>query len=245
MKTLSDYYVGEMYSKTPSSVEFIEDYVKFNPEHTEEKYEQVKALVIAMGQQKPILMLDGKCIDGRHRTRIASELGIDVLCVDVNPDTKPKDLILLANLDSMGSRDYTNSQKAINAYKLATSYGYSQKEAAKLCGTKPNAVTFVSTLIKMGFEDVIEVLENGGKVKLSNMETSSTSLEYITKMAKTLHEETRVVEDTSERIQFSPDAYIKTEKGKKWYYNMVNTRYLDTEVRQLLAELANYKFKEQ
>lgn len=250
MVKLNEYYIGGVYTKNPDDIVFSADYTEFNPTHDENTYEAVKELIVRLGQQKPILMLDGKCIDGRHRTKIAKELGITVKCVDVDPKIDPKELILIANMDSMGSRSYSPAQKAINAYKLARDYGYKQKDAAKLCGTPPKQVTYVKSIVKYGYKDAVEELERGNKVMIGSMDAGSTSLEYICKMAKIKYEEDRVQIDTSERVEFSPEAAIKTEAGKAWYYDKINSLGFDKDmgfnsvIRQDYAELANYKFKE-
>lgn len=242
--------MGDIYTKDPDDVTFSADYTEFNPTHDENTYEAVKELILQLGQQKPILILEGKCIDGRHRTKIAKELGNEVRCVDVDPRIDPKKLILIANMDSMGSRSYSPAQKAINAYKLAKDYGYKQKDAAKLCGAPAKQVTYVKSIVKYGYKNAIEELEKGNKVMIGDMDTGSTSLEYICKMAKIKYEEDKVTVDTSERVEFNPDAAIRTEAGKAWYYNKINSLGFDKDmgfnsvVRQDYAELANYKFKE-
>ena len=53
-----------------------------------------------------------------------------------------------------------------------------------------------------------------------------------------------VVVDDSQRIRWNPEAYIKTELGKAWYYELINrNEKLSIEVEMSLAELANYKFR--
>ena len=248
MQKIDNYYVGDMYELDPDEVVFRKDYVEFNPPHPVDKYEQVKELITRLGQQRPILMLDGECIDGRHRTKIAKELGRKVLCVNVKSGVDPKALILLVNLDSLGSRSYSNAQKAINAYKLSRDYGYSQKEASILCGTQPKQVSYVKGLIKYGYDFIVKELEKGNKVVIGDMDNGSNSLEYLCKKAKEEYEKDKVVIDTSNRIKFNPDSYIKTEQGKAWYYDKINTLGISSDsglnsvIRQDYAELANYKF---
>lgn len=248
MDRLENYYISDMYYKPPNEIVFREDYTDFNPPHDESTYESIKELIISLGQQKPILMLEGRCIDGRHRTQITTELGTQVMCVDMEPGTDPKKLILLANLDSMGSRSYSPTQNAINAYKLSKDYGFKQVEAAKLCGIAPKQVTFVKSLVKYGYPKVIHELEKGNKVMIADMESGSHSLEYLCKIAKVSYEKDKVTVDNSNRIQFDPEAAIKTEAGKAWYYDKVNSLELNRDTaynsikRQDYAELANYKF---
>jgi ParB-like chromosome segregation protein Spo0J len=66
---------NNVYVVEPSTVRFDDKYVVFNPVHSELEYEATKENIKRLGQLDPILMLNGLCIDGRHRTRIAEELG--------------------------------------------------------------------------------------------------------------------------------------------------------------------------
>lgn len=55
-----------------------------------------------------------------------------------------------------------------------------------------------------------------------------------------------MVEDTSERIKWDPDALIKTEAGKAWFYEQAEQTPVIKTTHNLIAsfiELANYKFK--
>ena len=64
------------YYLDPDTVKFDDKYVVFNPMHNELEYEATKLNIEKLGQLEPILMLNGVCVDGRHRTRIAKELNV-------------------------------------------------------------------------------------------------------------------------------------------------------------------------
>lgn len=86
-----------MHTADPSTVRFDDRYVVFNPLHNELEYEATKENIRRLGQLDPILMLNGICIDGRHRTKIAIELGLDVRCLDVDSTTDEEDIIVMCN----------------------------------------------------------------------------------------------------------------------------------------------------
>lgn len=71
--------MGSRYTLDPSTIKFDDKYVVFNPLHSTLEYEATKESIIKLGQLDLILMLNGVCIDGRHRTKVALGLGIPVL----------------------------------------------------------------------------------------------------------------------------------------------------------------------
>lgn len=83
-----------VYTLDHKDIVFDDKYVVFNPLHNELEYEATKENIARLGQLDPILMLNGKCIDGRHRTRAAKELGQPVRCTDVVDITDEEKLIL-------------------------------------------------------------------------------------------------------------------------------------------------------
>ena len=237
---------SEVYTVDPTTVVFDDKYVVFNPLHTDMEYEATKASMVKLGQLDPILMLNGVCIDGRHRTKIAIELGVHVRCLDVD-GTAERDLILLCNKNVMSGRDYDNSQKAIQALGLVNAYGMTAVEAARSMKVDKRLVSYAATIKGFGRVDILdELLKNkDSKVKIDSMERPSRSLELLAKFVKAESEKSKVVVDDSERINWEADTYIKTEVGKAWYYNTIEEIELMGKVRvqMLLAEMANLKFK--
>jgi predicted transcriptional regulator len=238
--------LSKVYTVDPSSIRFDDKYVVFNPLHNDLEYEATKENIRRLGQLDPILMLDGKCIDGRHRTKIATELGVHVRCVDIDKDTSEQDIIIMCNKNVMSGRDYDSAQKAIQALELVNKYKMSTVDSAKFMKVDRKAVSYAATIKGYGRQDILDVLmeDKRNRVHLENMERPSRSLELLAKFVKTIDEKDKVVIDNSERIQWSADAYIKTESGKAWYYNTVSLYGVtDIGLLVLLGELANYKHK--
>lgn len=238
--------MGEVYTKDPADVVFDDKYVIFNPLHNDLEYAGTKAHIEALGQLDPILMLDGKCIDGRHRTRAAKELGTYVRCIDVAP-AEETELILLCNKNTMGGRDFDNTQKAIQALKLVNDFGMTAVAAAKHMKVHKVLVTYAATIKGYGRLDILELLmgSKSNKVQLDVMERPSRSLELLAKFVKAEKEQGIVVDD-SERIQWKPDALIKTEVGKAWFYEQLQAIEAvgKSHYERLLVELTNLKFKD-
>lgn len=238
--------MGNKYTLDPHTIKFDDRYVIFNPLHSALEYEATKESILRLGQLDPILMLDGVCIDGRHRTRVALELGVPVLCKDIDSTLADEDIILLCNKNVTSGRDYDSSQKAIQALNLSASFKISNTQSAKLMKVDRRLVSYAATIKGYDRQDILDTLmkDKTSRVQLTNMERPSRSLELLAKFVKSEEEVLKVVIDDSQRIRWNPEAYIKTELGKAWYYELINrNEKLSMEVEMNLAELANYKFR--
>ena len=235
------------YTLDPSTISFDDRYVIFNPIHNQLEYDATKESIKRLGQLDPILMLDDKCIDGRHRVKIANELGIYVRCVNIEKTLSDEDIIVMCNKNVMSGRDYDNSQKAIQALSLVNSYNMKAVDAAKLMKIDKRMVSYAATIKGYGRQDILDTLlsDKSSRVQLTNMERPSRSLELLAKFVKTEEESYKVVVDDSERVQWKPDAAIKTEAGKAWYYETIDAikELGEIKMHMVLTEMANMKFK--
>lgn len=238
---------SDIYTMPPSDIKFDDKYVVFNALHNEEEYAATKESIHRLGQLDPILVYNGECIDGRHRTRAARELGLSVRCIDILDPITDVELIMLCNKNVTSGRDYDSAQKAIQALRFTTEYKVKAKEAAVMFKVDKRLVSYAATLRGYGREDILEKLmkDKKNRILLDSMERPSRSLELLAKYVKAESEETNIVVDDSERVQWEPNAHIKTEKGKAWYYEQVKVAevYGDIHYKKLLVELANLKYK--
>lgn len=237
----------DVYTLDPYEIKFDDRYVVFNPLHNELEYEATKENIRRLGQLEPILMLEGVCIDGRHRVRVAKELGTTVRCVDVAATLSEEDIIVLCNKNVMSGRDYDTTQKAIQALLLVNWYDMSVVNAAKLMKVDRRIVSYASTIKGFNRQDILDTLmaDKQNRVQLESMERPSRSLELLAKYVKTTDEKPKLIVDDSERVQWKHDALIKTETGKAWFYEMKSLIEVvgPTKVDELLVEMANMKFK--
>ena len=237
----------DVYTLDPYEIKFDDRYVVFNPLHDELEYEATKENIRRLGQLEPILMLEGVCIDGRHRVRVAKELGTTVRCVDVAATLSEEDIIVLCNKNVMSGRDYDTTQKAIQALLLVNGYDMSVVNAAKLMKVDRRIVSYASTIKGFNRQDILDTLmkDKQNRVQLDNMERPSRSLELLAKYVKTISEKPKLIVDDSERVQWEPDAMIKTETGKAWYYDTIEGAGIELplSIKMLLVEMANMKFK--
>lgn len=247
-----------VYTMDPKTVVFDDKYATFNPLHSTEEYEATKANIKMLGQLEPILMYkstDGKmlCLNGRHRTRICIELGIPVRCTDIDVTSKTEEeLIVLCNTNVMSGRDYDSSQKAIQALSLVNNFGMTTDMAAKLMKINRRLVSYAASIKGFGRQDVLDSLmeDKKNRIQLTSMKGPSRSLEIIAKYVKAEGEIENITVNDSERIKWKPDAFIKTELGKAWYYEQIETvrnHRVSSECLELVgknyAELANLKFQ--
>lgn len=243
---------NNIYILDPESIKFDGRFVIFNPLQEKLDYEATKAHITKLGQLDHILMLNGKCIDGRHRIRIAKELGIPVRHIDVDLNTKEEDIIVICNKGTMSGRDYDNNQKAIRALKLVNMFKMKVMDAAKFMKVGRILVSYAGTIKWFGREDLLEILiqYKKNKIQLTNAKEPSRSLEIIAKYVKTEAESMSIIVNDDERIKWKPDAFIKTELGKAWYYEQMEVLKNYTDSSELLevvgrnyAELVNFRYK--
>ena len=139
------------------------------PRMSEEEFEQLKNDIAANGQQTPILLHDGKGVDGRHRLRACEELGIDPQFDEIVAanDTKIEQVVVSINLHR---RHLTDSQKALIAARLAnlgvgsnqhTAGAVSQKKAAEELGISVDSVQRGKQVLTNGVPQLIAAVESG------------------------------------------------------------------------------------
>ena len=88
------------------------------------EYEQFKDR-IRLGQQSPVIMLNGELLDGRNRLKACRELGIKTMAVEYRGDKTAEELIADLNIHR---RHLTPSQRAALAVKLLPAL---EREAAE------------------------------------------------------------------------------------------------------------------
>ena len=86
------------------------------PPMTDAEYAELKADIAANGLRQPVVMLDGKVLDGRHRHQACLDAGVEPSVVEFEGGD-PVAYVLSANLQR---RHLTTGQRAVVAAKLAT-----------------------------------------------------------------------------------------------------------------------------
>ena len=106
------------YHKMSLSEVEIHELANLTPSMTEAEFKGLKLSIHENGQQMPIKMYRGKCIDGRHRVKALRELGIaDVFYENENSQLSLDDIRTKILTVYERRRHQTPTQKAIMAYR--------------------------------------------------------------------------------------------------------------------------------
>lgn len=137
-----------------------------HPKMNEDQYKAFKA-DIANGQKLPVFVYRGKIVDGRHRYRALSELGVDeIKVIHLANNTTMAEIAGLADSTEM-RRHQTPTQLAIKGYKLYKLGGLNQKESAAAAGCSLANLKHIVSLESMGRVDLVDWLWIGNKVDVS------------------------------------------------------------------------------
>lgn len=131
--------------------------------------DQLRGDIAENGQLEPIVLLDGKVLDGQNRYRICQELGIEPK-TSVYTGDDPLGFVLSKNLNR---RHLTESQKAMIAAELAGwdlgvnqfSEGCSRVNTRKAIGRRlgigATIISYAKSIRKNGVPEVVEAVVNG------------------------------------------------------------------------------------
>ena len=142
-----------------------------------DEFEGLKDSITLNGQHVPILVWQGKIIDGRHRYRACAELGITPFVQTLDDDT-PYDVVKsTAYLRNVNRRHLTTGQRAMLAAPLATrqpgqttsdksaagtqALGLTQVEAGKLFAVSRDAVQKATQILKAADPALIAEVRTG------------------------------------------------------------------------------------
>ena len=138
------------------------------------------------GQREPVTLWNGKLIDGRNRATACEQIGLDLDCCELDPETDPVKWVLSHNLHR---RHLTPSQKAMVAVKLKELLEPEAKErkkrkpaksvpvnlpeqkdsrtrAADAVGVSGKMVDFAEKVTKQGTKELQQAVTSG-KIKVS------------------------------------------------------------------------------
>ena len=145
------------------------------PAMDEAAFAALVADIAAHGQREPILILDGRVIDGRHRQRACRQLGIEPLVRQLSADDgDPFGLVVSLNLHR---RHLSEGQRAIIAARLATlPHGrpdanaqicaFTQDEAAQHLKVSRRTVQHARAVLDHGIDE-LQAAVKGGEISVS------------------------------------------------------------------------------
>ena len=137
-------------------------YVYLFPPMSAEEKETLRKDIEKNGILNPIIIHEGKIVDGRHRYEIALSLGMaenDIPMIILDPSDDPLDYVLSSNFHR---RHLNTSQRAIIAANLAAGgYGMTAKERASQMNISEPLVRQADKVLKHGSRGVIAAIESG------------------------------------------------------------------------------------
>lgn len=142
---------------------------KITETHPRYTHEQFRALVLDInedGQKVAVDVYRGKIVDGRHRYMALVELGIEYIKCCILANNSTLDSLARSVNSSEVRRHQSPTQLAIKAHKLYIG-GLKQPEAIARVGCSITNLKHIVRLVKLGRQDIIDSLEEGGKIDVS------------------------------------------------------------------------------
>ena len=240
---MSKYYTSEEYTVSPNSVKFDPEMVEFNRVQTDDEYQATKASIAKFGQLTPIAINDrtGMGEDGRHRARACIELGIDVVCRQVNGELDKITRLGLYNADAMSGRDLTPAQKAIQAHKFVKISGQTIAEGAMMFKSTTRNVSDANTIAGLGRNDILDTISRTGEWTRPTGGKPVKSLRTIAQELRAEAEELEVIDDNTTNIDY--EAMINTERGKLRFWELRTLMQMSQhEANMVLVKMLNYEY---
>jgi hypothetical protein len=142
------------------------------PAMSDEELQNLKGSIDVIGVQNPIVIYEGKIIDGWHRYKVATELGLPCPAVHLAEDIDPQDFVLANN---KARRHLTIGQIAMAYTKVYQWYPAgkpnskgvpstplkTKQELAKLSGTSESSIAQAKSVLKNGAKPVQEAVQSG------------------------------------------------------------------------------------
>lgn len=170
--------MGKSHIKTfttdPHTIE-IHELAELTPNMTELQQNALTDSIENIGQLNPIVMYQGKLIDGRHRLKSIKSLRLNQITYTNLNSQMTLDEVKEIILNGYEQRRHQSiTQKAISAYKefeeikRIGEQKITQGNIAEKYSVHTNDISSVRKLHSLTSELVIETLFNGGKIKMSN-----------------------------------------------------------------------------
>jgi hypothetical protein len=125
-------------------------------EMPEEEFDAFCADIGKRGQQHPIVLFEKKVLDGKHRLKACTKLGITPIFKEYTGDD-PAGLVVALNVLR---RRLGTTQRALAGARLNMDYNMSQDEASKRVGVSKVHINLVAQALKSNNARVIKMLEN-------------------------------------------------------------------------------------
>lgn len=147
------------------------------PEMSAAEIDALALDIAAHGLRDPIVIYDGKVLDGRHRQRACAEAGVDPRYVEWDGNGTPEAFVLSKNLHR---RHLSTSQRAMIAARIVTIGSHGQEhfanarkrtdapvvslaQAGELLNVGRTSVSMARTVLQEGTPELIADVDSGRK----------------------------------------------------------------------------------
>ena len=188
----------------------IHELAHLTPTMTESNFKSLKLSINDHGQELPIVMYKGKCIDGRHRIRALRELGIKhVYYINEDSHLSIADLRIKILGVYENRRHETPTQRAIIAYReynltKASGDKTGQGSVAETYGTTVKQIGRAKRLHELAGNDIIEMLFNGNKINIGTVQIPNNT-DSLDSLIKYFSKRTEMIIEQSEQTGISED----------------------------------------
>ncbi len=221
----------------------IHEYAGLVPMASEEEQTSLTNDIRLNGLREPIVLWKGEIVDGRCR-QIACKINGERIRTKELDDSLTDEEVKIFVKSINTRRNLTSTQKVMSACRqsLDPSVKLTIKEIAKSWGITETLLKNAKYIAK-NRPEFIDPLFNGKSVVIVNSKGLEITSNKVTAIYAFVKRENESVSENNDHA-WHENTYIKTQKGKEWYYDAINKNKIkDIPTRMMIAELANYKFK--
>ena len=141
------------------------------PEMVGDDYQALLDSITNIGVQNPITVFEGMVIDGWHRYRAATELGMDCPVVDMDPEIDPREFVLAQNKARrhISAAQLTIATTAVYEWRphgdqrsaLSADRPKTTAELATMSGVSPRTIEQAKTVQTKAVPEVAEAVKRG------------------------------------------------------------------------------------
>ena len=145
----------------------LDDYSKLTITYTKDGFDELQKDIEAKGQLVPIILREGKILDGRHRHQACVELGIGIRYIELGviSDAEALDVVVSNAINKSTDTDPSK----VEAYLISKAKGLANKDIPKLfTRLNTNTINKLSFILKENPE-YLQVILRQGKVRLYNI----------------------------------------------------------------------------
>lgn len=237
-----DNFIGKEYLIATNTIKFDTQISMFNRLQDTAEYNKTLESIKSVGQIDPVYLVDGLCIDGRHRHKALTELGVkNIKAIDINPQLSTAEKLVLSDRDLVSGRDLNKSQLAIQALKYGELTGEYKSTVAKQFGISVVQLTFAGE-VKRYLPEAYDSLVATGKAVVDGKHTQS--LQAIYRYINANVKQGKVMKDKASN-SLDYDKLINSEKGKELFWNLYDeNRRPDPTLAEHLIHYVNLRFVE-